>query len=360
MKKIFLIILIVFHFLIGKAQQEIQSSQFMLNPFLLNAAYSSVDDNTDLKVGYRSQWVGIEGAPETSYMSLHGPIGKPRWGRTHPGDFHNWHGAGVVMIQDNIGAYRNIRLNANYSYNLKLTSGTEFGYNHHDGLRFALGVFVGMNQFNIDTDILSKSKKQGSGNIMNNNTVIDPAYLALSDDWTHASIDLSFGGMLYYEDAFYLGGSITQILENDIALGIDARFSRHYFITGLTKLEVSEEFYVIPSAILKMVSGAPLSWNANIRLDWKDNYYAGIGYRSSDAIILMLGTQIRWGEEIKNFRVSKNRYMMYLYYSYDYTVSALGNNDNLQFSRGAHEITLGFLLPPRFKERNAEDTWKDK
>ena len=359
MKKSLFVTFVLVSFLSAKAQQEIQSSQFMLNPFLLNPAYSSVDDNTDLKMGYRNQWQGLEGAPITQYISLHGPVGKPRFGRTHPGDFHNWHGAGGIIMRDQIGAYTNTRINANYSYNVKLTDGTEYGYNHHDGLRLAFGAFLGWNSFNVNTVILGEQKQVGLGNEEFIPTTNDPAYQAIQANSDFRSkLDFSFGGMLYYEDAFYLGVSSTQLLESDINLATDANFSRHYFVTGLAKLQASEDLYIIPSAIMKMVNGAPMSANFNVRADWRDNYYAGIGYRTGDAFTFMLGAQIRWGEEVKHFRVSKNRYMMYLYYSYDATISALRSHDNVTYSNGSHEITLGFLLPPRFQERNAEDTWK--
>lgn len=362
MKKI-LFILIAISSVGVYAQQEIQSSQFMLNPFLLNPAYSSVDDNTDVKLGYRYQWTGIEGAPETYYLSVHTPIGKPRWGRTHPGDFHNWHGTGLVLMQDKLGPYTNLRFNANYSYNLKLTDGTEYGYNHHDGLRIALGAFVGMNSYRVDTDILGTSKTgyggySGGAYVDNDLALTDDAYITLPEQSTQSVIDLSLGGMLYYEDAFYLGFSSTQLLESDLNLTEDADLSRHYFVSGLAKLQFSEQLYIIPSAIMKMVKGAPMSANFNIRADLRDNFYAGIGYRTGDAITAMLGAQIRWGEKIKNFRVDKHRYIMYVYYSYDFTTSRLGRGRFEENSGGAHEVTLGFLLPPQYTERNAEDTWK--
>ena len=34
------------------------------------------------------------------YLSTQTTIGKPHWGRTHPGDWHNWHGIGAIISKD--------------------------------------------------------------------------------------------------------------------------------------------------------------------------------------------------------------------------------------------------------------------
>ncbi len=214
-----IVCLIIFSAIIsinGFTQQEIQSTQYMLNPFLLNPAYSSVDDNTDVKFGYRYQWKGIEGAPETYYASIHKPIGKARWGRTHPGDFHNWHGAGAYMIQDNLGAYRNTKVNVNYSYNIGITQGDHYGYDHSDGVRLALGMFLGWNTFSVDKQILSQSKTSGLTTFDNSNTIQDLVYQNMEEASSNSVLDFSFGGMLYYGEKYFVGLSSTQILERDI------------------------------------------------------------------------------------------------------------------------------------------------
>ena len=339
-------------------QQEIQSTQYMLNPFLLNPAYSSVDNNRDLKIGYRSQWFSLEGAPVTQYISFHTPIGKSRFARTHPGDFHNWHGLGFVLLKDEIGAYSNTKINASYSYNIGLSNGTKFGYYHQDGLRFALGAFVGWSTFAVDKDILAMTKTSYNTRKTYYPTVDDPTYKDMLAKSKQATFDLSFGGMLYYNETYYLGVSSTQLLESDFALTDKTNLSRHYFISGLVKLQVSEDLYIIPSVISKMVKAAPLSVNYSVRADWQDKLYLGMGYRTQDAITFMTGAQIKWGEKIKHFRVDKHRYQMYIYYSYDHTISDLGDKDYVNRSKGSHEFTLGFLLPPWYEERNAEDTWK--
>ena len=58
------------------AQQRAQYSNFALNNYLQNPAITGIEDYTDIKLGFRNQWVGIEGAPRTYYFSAHMPINK--------------------------------------------------------------------------------------------------------------------------------------------------------------------------------------------------------------------------------------------------------------------------------------------
>jgi type IX secretion system PorP/SprF family membrane protein len=357
MKKIFATYLLIFLAFLAHAQQELQVSQFMINPQLLNPAYSSVNDNVSWMAGYRTQWTQVEGSPNTSFTSINGPINKSRWAATHPGDFHNWHGAGITFINDQIGPYNTTKFNANYSYNIKLKEGRKFGYQHMDGLRLSLGATAGINNYRVDKDILGKAKLLGASQI-NHYPSLQDKTLGDLREINSSAFDMSLGGILYYDNTYFLGFSTTQLFQNDIGLSKDITLARHYFVMMTYKWLVGDDYYIIPSMIMKMVKGAPISVDFTTRLDWQDKVYFGLGYRPNDAILGMLGVHLKWGEKIKHFRVDKHRYMMDVYYSYDYTTSRLGKARLEQNSRGSHEITLAFFLPPMFYERNAEDTWK--
>ena len=339
------------------AQQEIQLTHYIINPFMSNPAYSSIADFINLKAGYRNQWNGIEGSPVTSYASIHTPIGKPHWARTHPGDFHDWHGTGLFFLKDQIGPYNTTKVNLNYSYNLKIIEGGKYGYEHKDGLRISFGTFVGWTQYNTDKALLSRSKVSDWSNVRNDLSVNDPTYLILAENST-PTLDLTLGTMIYYNDRYFLGLTTSQIFQNEVSLGIDTKLIRHYFLNGMIKLPLWEHWYLIPSTMVKLVRGAPTSFDFSTRLDWEDRFFIGGGYRYQDAVTFIAGLRYKWGEKIKNFRVDKHRYIVQFYYSYDLTVNRLASKNLLQKSRGTHEITVGFLLPPMYTERNAEDTWK--
>lgn len=348
------------HPLNGYSQQEVQISQYMITPMLSNPSLSSVDDYWETNISYRNQWIGIPDGPKTTYLSSQKPLGKPHFGRTHKGDFHNWHGVGAVIMKDQIGPYSNTKVQANYSYNIALTAGQKYGAQHKDGLRLALGVTAGYVFYTIDKEILGMKQLSTTENVTNNRAISDATYAAIAENGSISALDMNFGATLYFRETFFLGISSSQILQNEVNLGAKSSLWRHYFITGKYKWQVNEQWYVIPSMLLKYVSGAPVSYDFSLQADWTDKVFFGMGYRHRDAVSVMTGLRFKWGEKIKNFRKDKHRYIVQVFYSYDITTSKLGQNDSVHNSKGAHEITIGFLLPPMFRERNAEDTWKGK
>ena len=92
-------------------------TQYILNNYILNPAISGIENYTDIKISYRNQWTGINGAPVTTYASIHAPIGKsnatsfdipgenPR-GKQFMEDYAvsaPHHGVGFVALNDKTG-----------------------------------------------------------------------------------------------------------------------------------------------------------------------------------------------------------------------------------------------------------------
>ncbi|MCZ8215891.1 MAG: type IX secretion system membrane protein PorP/SprF, partial [Cyclobacteriaceae bacterium] len=58
------------------AQQQAYYTQYVLNPFVSNPALAGIETYWDVKFSYRDQWQGIEGAPQTTYVTVNGPLKK--------------------------------------------------------------------------------------------------------------------------------------------------------------------------------------------------------------------------------------------------------------------------------------------
>ena len=56
------------------AQQKPQYSQYYQNLAVLNPAATGKENSVSIRAGFRNQWVGFEGAPKTSYLTLGTPI----------------------------------------------------------------------------------------------------------------------------------------------------------------------------------------------------------------------------------------------------------------------------------------------
>src|SRR5204863_3864683 len=76
MKKVLLILLLLNSVCAAVAQQRPFYTQYILNNYILNPALSGIENYTDIKLSVRDQWIGLKGAPRTSYFSIQSPIGK--------------------------------------------------------------------------------------------------------------------------------------------------------------------------------------------------------------------------------------------------------------------------------------------
>jgi len=100
------------------AQQFPIRATAMMNPFQDHPAAAGVLGCMDLHMGYRNQWSGIEGAPQTAFANLHGQM---------PGQGDDFHGFGVRVESDEAGAWGYNAVNLAYAYNLRLTNGARLG-----------------------------------------------------------------------------------------------------------------------------------------------------------------------------------------------------------------------------------------
>jgi type IX secretion system PorP/SprF family membrane protein len=146
------------------AQQRPQYTQYVFNNFLLNPAVTGIENYTDAKLGYRSQWTGLQGAPVTSYFSINAPIGDnfvqgdatafPASGGENPSSrlFTQYyraaephHGIGFMIVSDKAGPITQTNIDASYAYHLGIT----------DQLNLAVGVSAGVSHINLNTDMIT-------------------------------------------------------------------------------------------------------------------------------------------------------------------------------------------------------------
>ena len=76
MKKLICLIVVLQSIQFLFAQQRPQYTQYVLNNYIINPALSGIENYTDVKISSRDQWVGLNGAPRTMYLTVHSPIGK--------------------------------------------------------------------------------------------------------------------------------------------------------------------------------------------------------------------------------------------------------------------------------------------
>jgi type IX secretion system PorP/SprF family membrane protein len=275
------------------AQQLAQYTQYVFNQFSINPAVAGSKECLDVRLGYRQQWVGFEGAPRTGWASLHGRLGGKK-----SKVMGNKHGIGAFVEADNAGNWGYTRLVLAYAYHLRLTQESFM----------AFGVFGGVQQMKLNVGEVTLSNYDDP--ILNGG----PSALVYPD--------VTPGFWMYGKKAW--GGiSVHHILARPIPnIGVSSNMSRHYMLSGGYRHRLAKKTTLTPSALLKFVGGLPPAFDLNAMVEWNRTLGVGVGYRSGDAIAFMM-------------KVGFLDYFQ-LGYSYDLTTSVLrvaGSN--------THEVILG-------------------
>lgn len=313
----------------GFAQQKPQYTQYVFNNFLLNPAVSGIENYTDVKAGYRSQWTGLEGAPVTSYLTINTPIGQnflqgdatafPANGGINPSSrlyTQNYmaaephHGIGFMLVSDKAGPITQTNIDATYAYHLGLT----------ERLNLAVGVSAGVSHASLDLTKLSFENQ--SDPLLNRGS---------NGQWKP---DLGVG-VWAYSSSWYLGASVQQILPQNLYFSTENAVNQsktvpHFFVTGGVKVFVSDDITLMPSFLVKVINPVPVTFDVNAKLSFQDKFWIGGAYRKDDSYSVLAG-----------FNISS---FVNVGYSYDITTSALRTVSN-----GTHEIVIGILLNNRYK-----------
>jgi type IX secretion system PorP/SprF family membrane protein len=336
MKKLLLTLLMAGTGILAVAQHKPQYSQYMINNFLINPAIAGIEDYADVRAGYRNQWVGIEGAPSTYYVTAHMPLGKdinvadPRPAKTGRQKFDRYqkenrkyktvrphHGIGAMVMVDKIGPFSMTEAYLVYSYHVLLTK----------EIKLSAGLTAGMMQYMLNTSELSLATPDAAidGSIMR----------SVKPDIT--------GGMWLYSSDFYAGVSAAQLLGNTFSFGGDeltneARMHKHYFVTGGYKITPMERLALIPSVLVKWVNPAPPAIDVSLRANYAQRIWGGASWRQSEGMVYFAGVTLNP--------------MFDLGYSFDPGIRGIARRGN-----GSHEITLGMRLRNRYQVSCPQNMW---
>lgn len=276
----------------GSAQQLTQYSQYVFNQFSVNPAVAGSKDCLDIRLGYRQQWVGLEGAPTTGWVSLHGVLrakGKPFQA--------NKHGVGAFIEADEAGNFGYTSFLLAYAYHIQMSR----------NFYLALGLFGGVRQVKLSV-----------GEVTLGNYA-DPVVGTQASALVYPEIT---PGIWCYSRSTWFGLSIHQALGNRMGdIGMDSRFARHIMLSAGYRYRIGRKTAFVPSGLLKFAGGAPAAFDINGMVEWNRTYGLGLGFRNGDAFVAMV-------------KIGFMKYFQ-LGYSYDITTSRLR-----VASSNTHEIIL--------------------
>ncbi|MCP2025222.1 type IX secretion system PorP/SprF family membrane protein [Flavobacterium sp. HSC-32F16] len=294
-KKIFTIITMLSVFGVA-AQQDPQYTQYMYNTLSVNSAYAGSLGHLAITGIYRTQWVGLEGAPNTQSFTLDTPIAKKT-------------GLGLSVVSEEIGPSEEQYIDANFSYTI------QSGQTH----KLSFGIKGGGRVINIDWT-------KGSHK--------DPD-VQFRENITNKFLPVVGAGLYWHGERDYIGVAIPNFLTrerynyDDIADDLVNERMHVYLIGGIV-FDLSAHTKFKPAALVKYVTGAPLIADFSANFMFNNAFTLGASYRTGDSVSAMASLQIT-----PQFLVG---------YAYDYTTTELQT-----YNSGTHEIMLRFELVSRKK-----------
>lgn len=278
------------------AQQDPQYTQYMYNTLSVNSAYAGSLGHLAITGIYRTQWVGLEGAPSTQSFTLDTPIGKNV-------------GLGLSVVSEEIGPSEEQHIDANFSYTI------QSGQTH----KLSFGIKGGGRVINIDWT-------KGSYR--------DPD-VQFRENITNKFLPVVGAGLYWHGERDYIGLAVPNFMTkerydyDEIAENLMNERIHVYLIGGIV-FDLSAHTKFKPAALLKYVAGAPLIADISANFMFNNAFTLGVAYRTSDSVSALASLQIT-----PQFNVG---------YSYDYTTTELQN-----YNSGTHEIMLRFELVSRTK-----------
>ena len=313
MKKILLLLTILqLSFMLAKAQQDAQFSQYMFNGIYINPAYAGYREQLNVHGFYRNQWTGIEGSPKTTSLAVDAIANEGNVGLA------------LQVSSDKLGAQSNLAAYANYAYRIRLNA---------DGTsRLAFGVGAGMVQLGIDGSMLNPNDPEYGQPKSTLNTIVPDAR----------------AGVFYSTSRFYAGFSADNLVSQYINVEkytFVPQPKPHYYLTAGMLLPINESIQLKPSFLLKDDRGGPTSLDLNAFFILAERFWLGGSYRtgvklySKDYLQKDL-TQLNSGVAALQIFPNNN---LRIGYAYDFSIGALQG-----YSGGTHEISVGYF----FKNKN--------
>jgi type IX secretion system PorP/SprF family membrane protein len=267
-------------------------AQYLNNPLVINPAYTGINKELNASASFRKQWAGFDGSPTTLNFTAHSSL------------LNNKMGAGLMIVQDNIGENKNTLAMGTYSYKIEF-----------EKMFLSFGLQAGISNYRSDNMELNIEDET------------DP-YFAGSQNITKPE----FGaGLILHNDYLFVGLSVPRMLKSSetFGSGVDAveatLYTQHMYGMASYIFFLSERVRLKPAVLLKYVKGNPLSADINALFNIDERYGVGAFTRNFNTYGL-LGS-IKFAQSYK--------------FSYAFEMPT---NQSVGSNYTTHEITLALSL----------------
>ncbi|WP_430406199.1 PorP/SprF family type IX secretion system membrane protein [Fluviicola sp.] len=229
------------------AQQDPHFTQFFDNTLFINPAYAGSKDVLNITTLHREQWVGFDGRPISTTVSVHSPLS------------YKSIGVGITYVNDNVGPVKQNLFYGDVSYSLRFKNKS----------KLAFGIKGGLNLINIGS------------NSLNTTTAADPNLI--NNIRNHVNPNFGFG-VYYHSPHWFIGASTPKLLEQSYDGSKTNMEKRHYFGHVGGVITLNPHWKLRPIAQVKFTPGAPFSLDASIAGIYNERFYIGALYRLDAAI----------------------------------------------------------------------------
>lgn len=275
----------------GHAQQRPLYSQYMFNGLFINPAYAGADEALSVTLSSRSQWSGLDGAPETFAFASHVLLDRQRIG------------LGLAATSDKIGVHRNLLVNGSMAYHLRISARGTLSFGLQAGVR------------NHKADYLS----------LTGNQPYDPRVAATAPGRTFFDMGT---GAYFRNERFEAGISVPGLFRSDWSATDSAVFrsgNTHGLFFSKYSIPVTPFLDVIPSLFVQYYPGVPVCVDVSGGVLVHKVLFTGIAYRRNESVDFLLRASVTPQLSIG--------------YSYDVTVGEVS-----ALSNASHEVTVNYLF----------------
>jgi type IX secretion system PorP/SprF family membrane protein len=292
MKRIFrytLLLLLILSASETLCQEDATNRQYLFNLLNVNPAYAGAHGSLTLNAGFRRQWMGVPGSPQTMLFSVDGPVSEHHLG------------LGLQAYTYTLGKEKTTGAN--------LSIATQLQFDEDEFL--ALGLQAGLMNYRIDRTSVALPFQS------------DPAFQTN----TNVMMPTAGAGMYYQRPGFYASFSAPSLLVSTVKLdklitinSPSLKNMQLIFTTGIDG-DISDDIVAKPSLFLKWMNGNMSDIHVNCVFWAKNIVGLGASYRANDAILGIL--QLNINDKLN------------IGYSYGRSIGDRG-----VFSQGTHEIGI--------------------
>jgi type IX secretion system PorP/SprF family membrane protein len=236
--------------------------QFFANPYLFNPAYVGINNQAELNLSYRQQWVNFKDAPVVTGLNLQLPT-------------NNRVALGFSLTSDKQVLLRNSTFMATFGYVVPIAD--------NQSLRFGLSGGIGMNQLDLTADELNTN---------------DPAILNAANNNFYVDGNV---GVVYAHSGFKVGFAFTELFSsNSFNHDTFSKFAfsnlknRLYSMSYRFNVGLMENIAVEPYVLYRQsADGLQDAWEAATLVYFKDKVWTGAGYNQNNGLALFLGMNVK-------------------------------------------------------------------